>query len=134
MAVQRTELTQTTALATPMGTQAHRSCPLTDPTIRELAQRVEVMESDELNELCRLYEQGDPRGRFASTVTIVLRDGREFHSGLVEGGLSFPQPGWAERKMETSSAGWQAMSSMHLAWIEWLRRCGSLTKSPTCES
>jgi 2-methylcitrate dehydratase PrpD len=73
---------------------------LSDPILRELAQRVEVIESQELNELCRLYEQGDPRGRLASSVTIALKDGRELNSGLVEGGLSFPQPGWDERRME----------------------------------
>ena len=74
---------------------------LKDARIRDLAQRIEVQESEELNELCRLYEKGDPRGRFASKVTIALKDGQEFNSGLVEGGLSFPQPGWNEQVMET---------------------------------
>jgi 2-methylcitrate dehydratase PrpD len=72
---------------------------LADERIRDLAQRVEVHESEEL-ELCRLYEKGDPRGRFASIVTIVLSDGQAFNSGMVEGGLSFPQPGWNEQVME----------------------------------
>ena len=81
----------------PQQTLEHR---LTADGIRALAQRIEVEESDELNELCRLYQQGDPRGRFASVVRIVLHDGRAFDSGLVEGGLSFPQMGWDERKME----------------------------------
>ncbi len=65
-----------------------------------MAGRVEVTESEDLNELCRLYERGDPRGRFASRVTIVLKSGQAFNSGLVEGGLRFPQPGWDEPKME----------------------------------
>jgi 2-methylcitrate dehydratase PrpD len=73
---------------------------LKDARIRDLAQRIEVQESEELNELCRLYEKGDPRGRFSSKVTISLKDGQEFNSGLVEGGLSFPQPGWNEQVME----------------------------------
>jgi 2-methylcitrate dehydratase PrpD len=73
---------------------------LGDKRIRALAMKVEVQESQELNELCRLFEAGDSRGRFASEVTLVLRDGREFRSGLVDGGLRFPQPGWNEAAME----------------------------------
>ena len=73
---------------------------LSDPRIRELAAKVEVVEDAEMERLCRLFEQGDPGGRFASTVTITLHDGREFHSGVVDGGLRFPQPGWDEARME----------------------------------
>ena len=32
-------------------------------------------------------------------MTITLRDGRAFHSGLVDGGLRFPQSGWDEARM-----------------------------------
>ena len=53
-----------------------------------------------MERLCRLFEQGDPGGRFASAVTITLQDGRDFHSGVVDGGLRFPQPGWDEARME----------------------------------
>ncbi len=73
---------------------------LNDPHIRALAQKVHVIESEELNELCRLFEQGDPHGRFASIVTIKCQDGRMYHSGMVDGGLRFPQPGWDEDVME----------------------------------
>jgi 2-methylcitrate dehydratase PrpD len=73
---------------------------LSDPRIRELAAKVEVVEDEEMERLCQLYAQGDPAGRFASTVTIELRDGRAFDSGLVDGGLRFPQPGWDEAVME----------------------------------
>ncbi len=73
---------------------------LSDPRIRELAARVEVEESAEMERLCRLFEQGDPAGRFASRVTITLRDGRQVDSGLVDGGLRFPQPGWDEARIE----------------------------------
>lgn len=73
---------------------------LQDETIGALAVKVEVRESEELNELCRLYAMGDPRGRFASSVTVVLNDGRQLESGLVCGGLAFPQPGWDEHTME----------------------------------
>jgi len=81
----------------PDQTLEHR---LSDPQIRRLAQKVSIVESDALNELCRLFELGDPRGRFASVVTITLKDGRAFHSGKIEGGLRFPQSGWDEDTME----------------------------------
>ncbi len=81
----------------PEQTLEHR---LSDPKMRNLAQRVEVVESEELNELCRLYELGDSRGRFASKVSIRLHDGSEFHSGLIEANEQHPQPGWDEERME----------------------------------
>ena len=81
----------------PEQTLEHR---LGDERIRALVRRVEVRESGELNELRRLFELGDPRGRFASEVTLILEDGRELSSGRVGGGLSFPQPGWDEAVME----------------------------------
>ena len=73
---------------------------LGDERIRALARKVEVRESQELNELARLYQKGDPRGRFASSVTVSLTNGRKLSSGLVVGGLSFPQAGWDEKVME----------------------------------
>jgi len=73
---------------------------LQDETIRGLAAKVEIRESEELNELCRLFSIGDPRGRFASSVTLILADGRRLESGLVGGGLVFPQPGWDQATME----------------------------------
>jgi 2-methylcitrate dehydratase PrpD len=81
----------------PEQTLEHR---LSDERIRRLAQKVEVRESEELNELARLFQTGDPRGRFASSVTLTLTDGRQLSSGLVGGGLSFPQRGWDEGTME----------------------------------
>jgi 2-methylcitrate dehydratase PrpD len=72
---------------------------LPDPKIRAVSQKVRVTETAELERLCQLYEQGDPEGRFASKVTITLHDGRVLHSGLVDGGLRFPQPGWDEARM-----------------------------------
>lgn len=74
---------------------------LSDPAIRELAQKVEVVESEEMQELCRLFEQGDSRGCFASVVNIRLKDGRTFSSGLVDGGLRFPPAGWDEARMSS---------------------------------
>jgi 2-methylcitrate dehydratase PrpD len=73
---------------------------LEDPAIRSVAQKVHLTESEALNELCRLYEIGDQRGRFASQVTIVLLDGTAFDSGLVEGSFRFPTPGWSRQRMD----------------------------------
>jgi 2-methylcitrate dehydratase PrpD len=72
---------------------------LADPAIRALAQRVEVVESHEMENLRMLFEQGSPLGRFASQVTITLKDGRQFHSGIVDGGLRFPPEGWDRERM-----------------------------------
>jgi 2-methylcitrate dehydratase PrpD len=72
---------------------------LADPKIRALAQKVEVVETEEMETLCRLFEQGDPRGRFVSKVTITLEDGRSFHSGIVDGRLRFPPAGWDRERM-----------------------------------
>jgi 2-methylcitrate dehydratase PrpD len=73
---------------------------LDDPDLRAVARKVELVESDELNELRRLFEEGDPRGRFASRVTVELEDGRSFESGLVEGSFGYPSPIWKRKKME----------------------------------
>ena len=72
---------------------------LGDPKIRDLAQRVDVVESEALNQLCRLHAKGDPRGRFASIVTIKLKDGREYCSGMKDGGMKFPAPAWTPEMM-----------------------------------
>lgn len=71
-----------------------------DPQLRELAQRIEVVETDELNTLYALSETGDPRGRYAARVTITLDDGRSFVTDLVEGNINFPQQGWDEGRLE----------------------------------
>ena len=73
---------------------------LNDEAIRTLASKVEIIENEDLNELCRLFKQGDPRGRFASSVKITLEDGSVFESGLVDGGLSYPPEGWDDQRME----------------------------------
>lgn len=72
---------------------------LSDPQIRDLAQKVEVVEDAQVEALFQLYAQGDPKGRFASKVTITLKDGTIFRSGLVDGGLRFPPSGWSEERM-----------------------------------
>jgi 2-methylcitrate dehydratase PrpD len=72
---------------------------LSDPRIQNLASRIEVVETEELNELCRLHAKGDPRGRFASIVTIKLKDGREYNSGMKDGGMSYSGPPWTRDVM-----------------------------------
>ena len=72
------------------------------PTRRSepLASLVDVTQSPELDELCRLFAAGDARGRFASEVTITMAGGQKLRSGLVDGSLKFPQGGWDESKVE----------------------------------
>lgn len=84
---------------------------LSDPEIQALAQRVEVIESEELNELRRLYETGDPRGRFASIVTIKLKDGREYTSGMKDGGMALTAKEWT-LEMMTDKFRWLAANVM----------------------
>ena len=73
---------------------------LSDPQIQNLARRIEIVESEELNELCRLHAKGDPRGRFASIVAIKLKDGREYNSGMKDGGMNYSGPHWTRDMME----------------------------------
>lgn len=72
---------------------------LGDEQVRDLASKVELVESEEFNELYRLASVGDPRGKYVSAVTITLKDRRQFASGVVEGGIKFPQ-GWNEEQVE----------------------------------
>ncbi len=67
---------------------------------RDLAERIEVVETQELNELYRLAVKGDPQGKYASVVTIVLQDGTTLNSGVVEGEINYPQQCWDERSLE----------------------------------
>ena len=74
---------------------------LSDEHIRELAGKVKITESEELNRLRRLFDKGDPKGRFAGEVIITLKDGSVLESGRMEGGLGFPQdPPWSRADME----------------------------------
>lgn len=68
--------------------------------IRDLARRIDVVETQELNELYRLACQGDPRGKYASKVIIELRDGSTLQTGQVEGEINFPQGTWDDESLE----------------------------------
>jgi 2-methylcitrate dehydratase PrpD len=73
---------------------------LADPAIGALAQKVVLVESAALNHLARLFEAGDPSGRWASQVTLVTKDGNEYRSQIEDGGFHFPQPAWDEAQIE----------------------------------
>jgi len=73
---------------------------LQDPTIRQLARKVELVESEELNRLAALFEAGDPQGMWASRVTICTSDGSEYRSEISDGGFHYPQPAWDEAQIE----------------------------------
>ncbi len=81
----------------PPQTLEHR---LDDPQIVSLAKRVELVETEELNRLCDLFDRGDKRGHWASIVALVLKDGTELKSGLEDGGFHFPAPEWDEQRIE----------------------------------
>ena len=71
-----------------------------DPLIKEVAKKVELVESLELNKLHELFKNGDKHGRFAGRVEMILKDGTEVDSGIVDAGISFSQPVWTRQLME----------------------------------
>ncbi len=105
----------------PNQTLEHR---LDDPEIQEMAQKIDVVESEELNELCRLYRKGDPRGCFGSIVTIKLKDGREYTSGIKDGGMTVAAQVWTRETMnekfrwlaETVMESAKADAILDMAW------------------
>jgi 2-methylcitrate dehydratase PrpD len=72
---------------------------LDDERVRALVSKIELVESDELNELYRRSAIGEPGGKYATVVTITLKDGRQLTSGMVESGIRYPQ-GWDESRVE----------------------------------
>lgn len=73
---------------------------LGDARVRDLAARVELVESERLNELARQLVIGDPQGKLAAVVTITLKNGRAFRSGETESGIRYPPPDWDEARLE----------------------------------
>jgi 2-methylcitrate dehydratase PrpD len=100
-----------------VGPRQTKESRLGDPKIRSLAKKVEVVESEVLNQLCRLHAKGDPRGRFASIVTIKLKDGREYCSGMKDGSMKFPAPAWT-REMMGEKFHWLAANVLDSTLIE----------------
>jgi 2-methylcitrate dehydratase PrpD len=70
-----------------------------DPSVRDLAARVEVIESPELTRLYRLAEAGDAEGRSAAVVSIDLRDGRRLVSETSNHVL-YPESPWGWNEVE----------------------------------
>jgi 2-methylcitrate dehydratase PrpD len=70
-----------------------------DERAKALASKIELVESDKLSELYRRAVMGKPGGKYATVVTITLKDGRQLASGMVESGIRYPQ-GWDESHME----------------------------------
>lgn len=64
-----------------------------DSAVRDLAARVEVVESPELTQLYQLAEAGDPEGKSAAVVSIDLSDGRRLVSQLADHVL-YPESPW----------------------------------------
>jgi len=71
-----------------------------DPQIRAMAERTEVVETEEMNALYNRAQRGDPQGRYAARVTLTLKDGQVLQSGIVEGNINFPQQGWDQDRLE----------------------------------
>lgn len=70
-----------------------------DPRVRDLALRVELVESVQFTDLYQKFVRGEPDGRYLSAVTLTLHDGRVVSSGPVEGGINYPQ-GWDQAQVE----------------------------------
>jgi 2-methylcitrate dehydratase PrpD len=90
-----------------------------DPELLELAGKVTVVETDELNRLYSLAERGDLSGCYAAIVNITLKDGRAFRSDIVEGNINFPQEGWDGERVEEKFR-WLARSVLDEATVEQL--------------
>ena len=73
---------------------------LVDPEIITVVQKIEVVETDEMNALYRRAEKGDASGKYAAKVRITLGDGSTYQSDAVEGNINFPQQGWDEARLE----------------------------------
>jgi 2-methylcitrate dehydratase PrpD len=73
---------------------------LDDPRMREVASKVTVTEAEDLNELLRLIEKGDPEGSFSSRVQIHLKDGSEFKTERMDIENMYPPSSWTKARME----------------------------------
>jgi 2-methylcitrate dehydratase PrpD len=71
-----------------------------DPKIQDVVSKIVLVESEELNRLYRLVDKGDPKGKYASVVTVTLKDSKQFSSGMVESKIRYPQPDWDEQRVE----------------------------------
>jgi 2-methylcitrate dehydratase PrpD len=73
---------------------------LSDQRVQTLARKIEVLETQELNELYSLASRGDPRGQFGARLTITLTDGRQIASDLVSADFNVSRE-WDEDRVES---------------------------------
>ena len=67
-----------------VGPQQMRDERLRDQTLIDLSQKIELVETEQLNQWAELRLNELPGGKFASRVQITLKDGTRHDSGLVE--------------------------------------------------
>lgn len=72
---------------------------LSDPKVRDLATRVELVESDALTHLKRVQDFTETRGMDAAIVSVELTSGERLDSGVVEH-VRYPEPPWDRERME----------------------------------
>lgn len=98
---------------------------LSDPILRDLAAKISISESEELNRLVKLYEIGDPQGRFSGSISIELKDGRRFDSGQIDSEEAYPPIGWDKQRMEEKFRwlsdyvleGWRSDRLLEMLWL-----------------
>jgi len=73
---------------------------LSDSTLRDLARKVSVSESDELTEFYDKAVRGEPGGKHAADVKITMDTGEELRSGVVESNIRYPPQGWDQEKID----------------------------------
>ena len=73
---------------------------LSDPKVRDLASRVELVESDALTHLKHVQDFTETEGMDAAIVTVELTSGERLDSGVVEH-VRYPEPSWDRERMES---------------------------------
>lgn len=72
---------------------------LSDPKVRDVASRVELVESDALTHLKHVQDFTETRGMDAAIVSVELTSGERLDSGVVEH-VRYPEPPWDRERME----------------------------------
>jgi 2-methylcitrate dehydratase PrpD len=71
-----------------------------DDRLVALVQKIELVESEKFNRLARLQRLGDPKGKYAATLELTLRDGRRLtqHAIVPDSGEHFKTRAWVAQK------------------------------------
>jgi len=72
---------------------------LNEDTIN-LANKINLKESDKLTRAYHMATKGEEEGMFGSSVEIRMNNGEVYDSGVVEGNLKYPQPGWSKKRVK----------------------------------